>query len=107
MTLNVFGPQNSNASTTLPPGTTTVRYGTNPTWAKDCDASGKGGTKLDAAFYNNIIGNLNLVVANSGVPSARGDMTNLYRAICATAAAQSTVTVTGLFGTPVGKVVAP
>lgn len=78
---NVFGPQGANASLSLPPGGSSVRYGLKDTWVKDCDAAGRGGTKLNDAFFNNFIGNLNYVVTMSGVAAAPGDHTALYRAI--------------------------
>lgn len=80
---NPFGPQGSQATTSLPPGTNQTRYGDDPTWCKDCTApNANDATVLDAAFFNNIIGNLNYAVEASGItPVARGDMSLLFKAI--------------------------
>jgi len=105
MSVNPFGPQSGNAVTVLPSGTTVQRYA-DSTWFQDCDASGNNATPLTAAFLNNIVGNLGVVIANAKLTSqAIGDMTVLYRAIVAIAAANVTGTeVTDLAGNVIGKV---
>jgi hypothetical protein len=62
----IFGPQGSNATTTMPDGTTTNRYGSGEdTWAKDSATDAADGTILDAAFFNTIIGNLRTLVTEA------------------------------------------
>lgn len=83
----IFGPQNGNAATALPPGSKSQRYGAAQTWVQDCSAPGRNdGTILDAAFYNRIIGNLEYLVSQSGVTATPGDMSILYRAVLAAVA---------------------
>ncbi len=78
----LFGPQNANATTSLPSGTDKKRYGIAQTWVKDASAPGRNdGTVLDASFFNRIIGNLERVVMQTGLKIQLGDMTALYRAI--------------------------
>lgn len=80
--MNPFGPQGAQASIAVPAGNSTIRY-PGDTWVKDCSAPGlNDGTQLDAGFFNNIIGNLNYLVRQSGlVLILRGDMTLLYSAV--------------------------
>ena len=94
-----FGPQSANVATALPAGSATNRGGTNvDTWVRDASSNTAcDGTVLDAAFFNNIIGNLRYAVRQSGVTLNDGDMTLLYKAIIAaktsfTAGAGTTVT---------------
>jgi hypothetical protein len=78
----LFGPQNANAATTLPPTASQQRYGANQTWVQDCSGPGRNdGTVLDAAFYNRIIGNLDYLISTSGITATPGDMSALYRAV--------------------------
>ena len=83
MSNTAFGPQGSNAATALPQGTTVNRYGTRiDTWVKDASsAAACDGTVLDAAFFNNIIGNLRYLVTTAGVAKTDGDMTLVYDAV--------------------------
>jgi hypothetical protein len=78
----LFGPQGANATKTLPQGMDKQRYGNEQTWVKDCSAPGASdGTVLDASFHNRIIGNLEYLIAISGVPALPGDFTALHRAV--------------------------
>lgn len=105
MSVNPFGPQSSNAATSLPNGASVQRYA-DSTWFKDCDASGNNSTPLTAAFLNNLIGNLGVVVSNAHLESqAIGDMTVLYRAIVSIIASSATgAVVTDMAGNVIGKV---
>lgn len=101
---NPFGPQTSSAATALPSGNTQNRYGAVETWCRECKADGTGGTVLDAAYYNNIHGNLNYLVNMAKLTSAnRGDMSVVYRAILKLIEDRiPTVRLTGTFGDEVG-----
>ena len=81
--MTAFGPQSANAATALPSGSTTNRYGVNvDTWVRDCtDTVNNNGTVLNAAFFNNIIGNLRYLVNTAGCPLVDGDMTMVYDAV--------------------------
>lgn len=89
---SLFGPQTRDATNLLPASTSSDRYGSQDSWFADCNNGGSG-TTVDAAFLNNILGNMRTVVETSGVSYTTGDMTNLYRAIYAIAvvAAQDTI----------------
>jgi hypothetical protein len=107
--MNPFGPQGSHAATTMPSGNTSLRYGTSDTWVKDCSATGANdGTNIDAAFFNNIIGNLNTLIVNSAIsPVTRGDMSLVWRAVRAAIVStiNSMVSGGGLTVTNDGKLV--
>jgi len=83
----IFGPQGANAASTLPVGTRNNRYGAGvDTWVQDCGAGNTNGTILNAAFFNNIIGNLRNVVKaavrdGATFDACDGDMDALLKAI--------------------------
>ena len=83
--MSAFGPQNANASSTLPSGVNQQRY-VGDTWVKDASAPGASdGTVVDAAWYNRIIGALDYIIAEAGLTPAPGDFSALYKAILAVA----------------------
>lgn len=80
-----FGPQGQNAATSLPAGTQSNRYGTGvDTWVSGCGQG--GGTVLDPAFFNMILGNLRNLVKGAIADGATidlsdGDMNLLLNAV--------------------------
>lgn len=81
--MSVFGPQNANAATALPAGSSNRRY-KGQSWVKDATGPGTAdGTILDAAFYNRIIGNLEYLVSQAGIAAQPGDFSAIYRSIMA------------------------
>ena len=81
--MSVFGPQNANAATALPAGSSNKRY-KGQSWVKDATGPGAAdGTVLDAAFYNRIIGNLEYLVSQAGISAQPGDFTAIYRSVIA------------------------
>ena len=88
MSLNPFGPQGANAALTVPTPSA-LRYGTALSFVQNATSCGANdGTVLDAAFFNNLLLNLNYLVASSGLTTAdRGDSTIIQRAVAAQAQA--------------------
>lgn len=80
--VGMFGPQSTNAATSMPNvGIDKKRY-PSQTWVKDASAPGRNdGTVLDAAFFNRIIGNLERLVTRSGIAGRVGDLTLVYNAV--------------------------
>jgi hypothetical protein len=104
---NVFGPQTQGVALVLPSGNAAVRYGSQNTWVKPCAPDGTGGTNIDAAFFNNLIGNLNYVVTSAGLTYVRrGDMSVLYRSIqkLIDDSSGSKLLVESTFGTTLGHI---
>ena len=97
-----FGPQGLNAASTPPGGGQQNRYGVGvDTWVQDCGTSGEGGTVLNAAFFNMLLGNMRQAVQSANTAGATielddGDYTLLWQAILYAASLNSYTVGNGL-----------